>query len=236
MQEQPLINARKSSRDPDIKGTCLLLVNPGEASYGATITKKRGGTLHQFFHATLMSFTHEKTVSHWAGPCVGSPMAVMTVEKLIALGMQKLIVFGWCGSLSPEMVIGDLFLPEFGVSDEGVSRHYPLQEQPAVSSTLSNELRGLFPTVQQGPIWTTDAPFREFPADIIHHAEKGIKAVDMEFTALCTVCNFYKIEMAGLMVVSDELHHDTWKSGIGSKGFKQRAKTTLNTLMDHLPQ
>lgn len=235
MTQQPLITASKSRRDPDITGTCLMLVNPSEASYGATIAKKRGGTLHPLFHSTLISFNHGNSACHWVGPCVGSAMAVMTVEKLVALGMQKLLVFGWCGSLTPEMGIGDLFLPEFGFSDEGVSRHYPLQEKPVVSTTIQQELRGLFPTAQQGPIWTTDAPFREFPADIQHHASQGHKAVDMEFTALCTVCNFYDIKMAGLMVVSDELYHATWKSGIGSKPFKQRAKTTLNTLMDNLP-
>jgi purine-nucleoside phosphorylase len=235
MTQQPLIRASKSPRDPDINGTCLLLVNPSEASHGATIAKKRGGRLHPLFHSTLMSFKDNSSEQYWAGPCVGSPMAVMTVEKLIALGLKKLVVFGWCGSLSPEMQIGDLFLPEFGVSDEGVSRHYPLKEPPMASATMQKELQTLFPTSTKGPIWTTDAPFRELPTDIQQHAAQGIKAVDMEFTALCTVCQFYKVKMAGIMVVSDELYHDTWQSGIGSKAFKKKAKTTLNTLMDNLP-
>ena len=235
MDEQPLLKAQKSPRDPDINGTCLMLVNPSEASYGATISKKRGGTLHKLFHSTLMSFEQDGRESYWVGPCVGSPMAVMTVEKLIAMGLQKLIVFGWCGSLSPEMQIGDLFIPEFGCSDEGVSRHYQVKAEPVTSIDLQRDLQTLFPKAQQGSIWTTDAPFREFPSDIQHHVDNGIKAVDMEFTALCTVCNFYTIEMAGLMVVSDELYHDTWHSGIHTKQFKKKAKAALNTLMDNLP-
>ena len=213
-----------------------MLINPSEASYSATITKKRGGTLHKLFHTTLMSFSHVEPAHHWVGPCVGSPMAVMTLEKLIALGIQKLIVFGWCGSLTPELEIGNLLIPEFGLSDEGVSRHYPIQEAPLTSNALQTDLHKLFPTAQQGKIWTTDAPFREFPKDIAIHRTNGLKAVDMEFTALCTVCNFYGIEMAGLMVVSDELFHDSWKSGINTKQFKKKAKKTLNLLMENLPK
>jgi uridine phosphorylase len=236
MPEQPLIQASRTANDPEIDGTCLMLINPGEAAYGATITKRRKGTLHALFHTTLMSFNQGKTKNHWVGPCVGSPMAVITLEKLIALGLKKLIVFGWCGSLSPDMHIGDLFSPEFGFSDEGVSKHYPLQQPPAIATNLQKQLINLFPNLHQGLIWTTDAPFREFPKQIRQHKENNIKAVDMEFTALCTVCNFYNIDMAGLMVVSDELYHRKWNSGIGTKFFKKQAKSALDTLMDNLPQ
>ncbi len=236
MTEQPLLTANQAKNDPNITGTCLLLVNPNEASYGATITKKRGGTHHKLFHTTLMSFIKDDPAEFWVGPSVGSPMAVMTLEKLIALGLKKLVVFGWCGSLSQELKVGDVFIPEYGFSDEGVSPHYPLAEPPKTSHQLQKDLLKLFPTAHSGKIWTTDAPFREFPKDIAMHRNNGLKAVDMEFTALCTVCNFYSIEIAGLMVVSDELYHDTWHSGINTKNFKKKAKTTLNRLMDNLPQ
>ncbi len=212
-----------------------MLVNPSEAAYGASSTKKRGGSLYPLFHSTLMSFSQNGIESHWAGPCVGSSMAVITLEKLITLGIKKLIVFGWCGSLTPKMKIGDLFIPDFGYSGEGVSSHYPLQEQPKTSIDLQNQLQTLFPNTHKGPIWTTDAPFRELPSEIKQHRNNGIKAVDMEFTALCTVSSFYNIEIAGLMVVSDELYHDNWHNGSQTKNFKKKAKSALNTLMDNLP-
>ncbi len=234
MSDHPLLKAVKAKNDPDINGTCLMLVNPSEASYGATIAKKRGGSLHKLFHTTLACFNREN--EFWVGPCVGSPMAVMTLEKLIALGLKKLIVFGWCGSLSPKLAIADFLIPQFGYSDEGVSCHYPLKTPPKTSHALEHDLGKLFPTAHRGKIWTTDAPFRELPKDITNHRQNGLKAVDMEFTALCTVCNFYNIEIAGLMVVSDELLHDTWKSGITSKHFKKKAKSALTILMDNLPQ
>lgn len=236
MSEQPLLNAIKAKNDPALNGTCLMLINPSEASFGATIAKKRGGVLHKLFHSTLISFTQEEPACHWVGPCVGSPMAVMTLEKLIALGLRKLIVFGWCGSLTPTMQIGDLFIPQYGFSDEGVSRHYPSATPPTTCQTLEKYLTTLFPACHQGKIWTTDAPFRELPKDIALHQGNGVQAVDMEFTALCTVCHFYTIEMAGLMVVSDELYHPTRKSGIATKQFRKKTKSTLNILMDTLPR
>ena len=39
-------------------------------------------------------------------------MAVMALEKLIALGAKNIIVCGWCGSLSQKLKIGDILLPD----------------------------------------------------------------------------------------------------------------------------
>ena len=46
-----------------------------------------------------------------AGPAIGAPMAVMTMEKLIALGARRIFLFGWCGSMRDSLGIGDLLLP-----------------------------------------------------------------------------------------------------------------------------
>ncbi|MEN8257905.1 MAG: phosphorylase, partial [Thermodesulfobacteriota bacterium] len=163
--EQPIIQATKSPGEPDINGPCLLLVNPFEAHYAATMVKKKHGAIHRLFHCQLMSFNQEGAApSYWAGPTVGAPMAVMTLEKLIALGCQKLLVMAWCGALVPELSVGDIFLPTWGQSEEGVSAHYPLTKQPQASTTLLTKLQNHFPDAQQGPIWTTDAPYRELPS------------------------------------------------------------------------
>lgn len=232
--EQGIITPSRLPHEPEIQGNCLFLVNPFEAHYAATAAKARKGHSHRLFHCQLMAFTENAPFSYWAGPAVGAPMAVLTMEKLIALGCRKLVVMGWCGALVPELKVGDIFLPTRGVSEEGVSAHYPLDVNAQTNSPLKTSLltslaeAGL--KCSQGPIWTTDAPYRELPSKIKKFAAGGIMAVDMEFSALCTVAAFRQIELAAVMLVSDELYHNTWQPGYTGKSFKKKSRA----LFDHL--
>ncbi|MBU0680379.1 MAG: phosphorylase, partial [Proteobacteria bacterium] len=138
-----------------------------------------------------------------------------------------------------ELKVGDIFLPTRGVSEEGVSAHYPLDVTAQASSTLSTNLltsleeAGL--KCRKGQIWTTDAPFRELPSKIKKFAADGIMAVDMEFSALCTVAAFRQIELAAVMLVSDELYHDSWQPGYTSKSFKKKSRALFDHLSHLLP-
>lgn len=233
--EQPLIEPTKLPGDPEIDGTCLLLINPFEAHYGSTVAKKRGGRSHRLFHCQLLAFAETQPHSYWAGPAVGAPMAVMTMEKLIALGCKKLVVMAWCGAVAPQLTIGNIFLPTWGICEEGVSGHYPLDQRPEANTHLLSKLQEHFPTAKQGPIWTTDAPYRELPSKITNFAKQGIMAVDMEFTALCTVAAFRNIDFASVMLVSDELYNETWQPGYNSKNFKKKSRALFDQLSSLLP-
>ncbi len=234
--EKPLIEPEKLAGDPEINGPCLLLINPFEAHYASTQAKKRDGLIHRLFHCQLMSFDKEGVASsYWAGPSVGAPMAVITMEKLIALGCKKLVAMAWCGALIPELKVGDIFLPTWGESEEGVSGHYPVAAKAQAQSSLLTKLQDHFPTAKQGPIWTTDAPYRELPSKIKQFANEGIKAVDMEFSALSTVAAFRNIEFAAIMLVSDELYHETWQAGYTGKKFKKKSREVFESLSQLLP-
>ncbi|MDA3785500.1 MAG: hypothetical protein PF568_01170 [Deltaproteobacteria bacterium] len=135
-QEQGIITPIRLPHEPEIKGSCLLLVNPFEAHYAATMTKKKGGRIQHLFHGQLMAFDEDAPFSYWAGPAVGAPMAVLTLEKLIALGCRKIVVMGWCGSLVSQLKVGDIFLPTWGQSEEGVSAHYPLPAKAEANPTM----------------------------------------------------------------------------------------------------
>lgn len=238
--ERPLIEPTKMAGEPDLDGSCLLLINPFEAHYASTVAKKRGGHSHRLFHCQLMAFTEDVPFSYWAGPAVGAPMAVMTLEKLIALGCRKVVVMGWCGALVPELAVGEIFLPTWGQSEEGVSAHYPLPAKAAASDTLSTTLVASLTDAglpcRQGPIWTTDAPYRELPSKVKKFAAEGIMAVDMEFSALCTVAAFRHIDLSAVMLVSDELYHDTWQPGYTSKTFKKKSHALFDHLSSLLPR
>jgi uridine phosphorylase len=153
-------------------------------------------------------------------------MAVMLLEQLIALGARRLLYLGFCGALTPPYRIGDLFLPAHAIREEGTSYHYLPADvvpcaSPRVQAVLQAQARQRHLPVQQGPIWTTDAPYRETPHKIQQFQEAGVHAVDMEMAALFAVGHYRHCEVGALLVVSDECYHPVWKPGFGAARLRQ---------------
>lgn len=169
-----------------------------------------------------------------AGPAVGAPMAVLTLEKLVALGARTVVVCGWCGSLHDSLQTGDVLLPTWSVSDEGTSSHYPGKnraESHAPTRTLLAEgLTRQGMCVRSGPVWTTDAPYRESKARVKELGGRGIMGVDMEYGALAAAAAFRNIDLATVLLVSDELWSGTWKPGFRTKEFRRKSGVILHFL------
>lgn len=159
-------------------------------------------------------------------PAVGAPYAVMVLEKLIALGARMVLALGWCGSLQPHVPVGHLILPTAAVSGEGTSRYYaPGEGDAAPDPGLLALLRGQLPEAagwcHAGPIWTTDAFYRETPDLIQTLRAQGLLGVDMEMSALFRVGEFRRVPLAGLLVVSDELATLNWQTGHRPEEFRR---------------
>ena len=172
-----------------------------------------------------------------SGPFLGAPQAVMGMEKLIALGARKIWVFGWCGSLQPDLKIGSFVIPMSAISEEGTSRHYPINGSAPVSdSAFNNEIESALKKTghyfRSGTIWTTDAPYRETPVKIQAFQREGILAVDMEISALMTLALFRQARLAALFVVSDELYDLKWRPGFSSSLLKHRTHFAAKLLLD----
>ena len=234
-----LINPKREKGEPTLPETGLLVLNPADVLNIAGVLKKTGARKHFFFNGNLLVVPGEENAGapfFMAGPAVGSPMAVLAFEKLIALGAGRIIVFGWCGSLISEISVGDVLLPTWAVSDEGTSKHYPVEERPESSSVLRGHLsthlgrQGIQP--RSGPIWTTDAPYRETRDQVETYGGQGVLGVDMEFSALCTVASFRRVEMAAVMLVSDELCHPEWKPGFRTKVFREKSPRLIEILLE----
>ena len=86
-------------------------------------------------------------------------------------------------------------------------------------------------TYHVGPVWTTDAAFRETREAVLSFQDKGILAVEMELSALLSVGMFHGVDVGALLVVSDELSSLTWKPGFKSEQFKQARKDAAMIVM-----
>jgi uridine phosphorylase len=230
-----IINPIKDKGDPELPPTGLLLVNPMEANTGMRIAEARNGEKHFLFNSNLAVINVPGPV-FIAGPSVGAPMAVLTLEKLIALGAKRVIVYGWCGSLNNSMKIGDVLLPSWAVSAEGTSAHYPLTCRPEshlhTRQVLYENLTEHGLKVLSGPVWTTDAPYRESIEQVHKLGEQGVLGVDMEYAALAAAAAYRNIELTAVMLVSDELNSRTWDPGFNTKEFKKTSKIILDLLVE----
>jgi len=161
-----------------------------------------------------------------AAPAMGAPYAVMVLEKLIALGARLALALGWCGSLQPHVGLGDLILPTAAVSGEGTSQYYCSgEEAPGPDAGCCALLRQGLEEAQTswhaGPVWSTDAIYRETADLVRRHQAQGVLGVDMELAALFAVGRFRQVPVAGLLVVADELATLQWRPGYRSEAFRQ---------------
>ena len=159
-----------------------------------------------------------------AGPMVGAPYAVMVAEALIAWGSRRLIFLGWCGSIVEQVAIGDLVLATSAFIDEGTSRHYlpdPCRSaaSPALARIISDGCAAGGIRIHAGAVWTTDAPYRETPDQVLDYRRRGALAVEMEVSALYSVAAFRRVEAAALLVVSDDLSSLRWAPGFNDPRF-----------------
>ncbi len=232
-----VIEPTREKGEPQLPESGILVLNPTEARYAAEIAARQQGRKHFLFHSQLYEIDGRDGTNAFfvAGPAVGAPMAVLTLEKLIALGAGRIIVYGWCGSLTASLRISDILLPTWAVSEEGTTPHYPVTGKAESSTKMRLLLREALQekgySTAEGPMWTTDAPYREAKETVEKYSGQGILGVDMEYSALCTVAAFRQIEMAAAMLVSDELFHSEWQPGFKRKDFKKRSKTVLETLI-----
>ncbi|MBW1782629.1 MAG: nucleoside phosphorylase, partial [Deltaproteobacteria bacterium] len=171
------------------------------------------------------------------GPFIGAPHAVIALEKLIVLGTKKILVLGWCGSLQPDLRIGDLVIPTSAISEEGTSQHYPVgTEMPQSDSRLNRILEASIKdcgrAFTKGNVWTTDAIYRETAEKVRAYRDQGVLAVEMEISALLTVAHYRSVALTGLLVVSDELFDLRWKHGFSNPLLKKRTQLAGDLLLD----
>jgi len=130
-----------------------------------------------------------------------------------------------------QIVVGDT-----PISGEGTSQYYPLPEpaRPAgdLQKKIVNHCAGHGLAAQLATIWSTDALYREDRRQLARlRDEQGVRAVDMEYSALCAVAAFRQIELAGVFIVSDELFHSSWRPGFSQPEFHHANASLLDAML-----
>lgn len=165
---------------------------------------------------TYLIETAGEEVGVVGGLGIGSAVAAMAAEELIALGCRRIINLGLAGGLQPDIRVGGIAVCSAAVRDEGVSHHYLPPERfvyPSQSLTdaLARELNGRGLTYRVGPTWTIDAVYRETVDEARHYRQDGVLTVEMEAAAVFAVGQHRKVDVSAAFVVADVLAEAGWQ-------------------------
>ena len=156
---------------------------------------------------------------------IGAPRAVLSMEMLIAWGVQEFISIGTAGAIASDLKIGDLVGCDRAIRDEGTSHHY-LPTARYSYPTDGGRFAKKFERV--GTSWTLDAFFRHTREEIAAHQKEGVLTVEMEASALFAVGEKRGVRIGAGFVISDLLYGDEWDP--------QFRKDSVENVLDQLLQ
>jgi purine-nucleoside phosphorylase len=163
--------------------------------------------------------------------CIGAPLAVLSLERLIISGAKEITILGFCGALNQNLQVGDaVSIVGFcgalnqnlqvgdavsivkAYSEEGTSSHYFSNRSVYRAGNGLRKKNEHFLKKEDlpfhiGTIVSTDAPYRESHTWLKQKQTKGIDCVDMETSAVFSLAEYYQISASALMLVSDKLNY-----------------------------
>ena len=146
---------------------------------------------------------------------VGAPACISSYEEVLAMGLEKLIMFGTCGSLDNSIKDLAIIIPTSAIRDEGTSYHYmessnEIEVNKKYRDDFIHILNTNNVTYKEGKVWTTDALYRETENKILKRKSDGCICVDMECSAINAVANFRDKELFQFFYAADNLDSSKW--------------------------
>jgi len=179
------------------------------------------------FHTTMYSVEADGRTCGLIARTIGGPYAVLIAEQLLAAGAKLIVGITSAGRVAPSLPLPSIVVATAAIRDEGTSHHYlPPTEKiecpTAIRSTLVRELHALGVCVEEGLVWTTDAPYRETAAQLRHWAMRGALAVEMQAASLFAFATARGANIALIARVSNAVDHqgDQFDTGTHQEGFR----------------
>ena len=174
---------------------------------------------------------------------MGCPSAAIAAEELINIGAECLIRIGSSAALQEGIGIGDLMISTASMKNEGTSRFYVPDCFPAVpdfdltrvlidtAKDMKEEISG---KIYYGINASDDAFYGETEEWIEKLSKLGCLNVEMESSALYTVCHRRKVRGAMISAVSGnivtgEVVYETENKGLAS-GWDDEIRIVLEAI------
>ena len=173
---------------------------------------------------------------------VGAPYSSLLIERLIARGFENFFVVGTAGSLLGSAKPGHTLLVNKAICGDGVSRHYKegTDEESGYSypdekltECLKKSLTDMGISFSEGTTWTTDAGYRETVEKVKGAIELGAVSVDMEASAILSICEFRKKRAAYVFSLSDSFTEDwEWNPHFHLDEIRIGLKTGVSAILE----
>jgi len=142
---------------------------------------------------------------------MGSPAAANALEMVAAAGGRRVVVFGACGGVPPEVEVGHLVVATGGVRGEGTSSYYapasfPAAFDPLLTSRLWHTATASGLPSHRGVVFTTDAGYRQGP-EVYEDCAGLIVGVESECAAAAVVGARLGLTMGALLFCTDNVTH-----------------------------
>ncbi len=153
---------------------------------------------------------------------VGAPACAIGYEAVIAMGLDKLVLFGTCGVLKKEIEDLAIIIPTSAIRDEGTSYHYlEASDEVKVNEKYLKEFKEILVdhnySYVEGKTWTIDAPYRETRKKVLRRKEQGCICVEMECASMAAVAKFRKKDFFQFFYAADNLDNSKWdKRSLGN--------------------
>lgn len=171
---------------------------------------------------------------------IGAPSIAICVEEMSCIGYTNFISIGVAGYFGKKAHFGDIVLCNRALRDEGTSYHYypGKQKYSYPSIELFKKAKEVFRSNSVSFIecgtWTVDAPYRETFEEFRFYSNKGLSCVDMETSALYTICKLKKLDAISIFIISDIINVDEkkWMSGFYSRYITNSYKHILKNIIN----
>jgi uridine phosphorylase len=170
----------------------------------------------------------------------GSSMAACMTERLRVYGAKAIIRIGTCGALSKKIKLWCPIITTACFSDEGTSGHYLPKGYPIVSdfdlsTALIKKINDNKINYQQGITITTDGRWREDPGLLKELGQIGVVSIEMETSAIFSVCQFRKLPVAAINIPADlpadEDNKDDFKGIPNRETYKKNLENSLKKII-----
>ncbi len=236
MNDDAVVNPGKGKNSPELGPVAVMVCGPNDLKHFCSLMNISREDSVSIVMSRLYSGKSCPDNISVVGPVFGAPYAALLLEDLIAWGARKIIMFGWCGAVSPDVNVGDIVIPSGAFVDEGTSVHYNQESGSVVqaSDAINKKIKDLLEennfSFHEGNVWTTDAIYRETREKVLYFQKQGVLGVDMEASAFFSIGKFRRVETAAILVVSDDISTLTWQPGFSSKRFKSGCRDVAGVI------
>ncbi len=183
------VRAERGAPAVPIPKVCILDFDGDLTDWLAKTGGSRRNDAWACFHTVMDEIELDGLTAGIVARAIGGPYSVLIAEQMLVSGAEVIVGLTSAGRVSRALPLPSLVVPTQALRDEGTSLHYlppsRFVDAPVdLAAALASELGEVGLPVVRGPVWTTDAPYRETATQLREHSREGLLAVEMQAASL----------------------------------------------------